>query len=148
MSQAFANEVLRRRASAGGAKGDGSPMVGGANIINIGSIMGQRSMEWSTEYATSKGAVAHMTRQLSLELARHKIRVNSIAPGFFKTEINEVLFREGNKAGKRILRNIGLRRLGQLPELRGALLLLASDAGAFITGSCITVDGGHVVSSL
>jgi len=78
---------------------------------------------------------------MALELARDRIRVNAIAPGYFSTEFNDTFL--ASEAGKRLLSRVPMGRAGHLSELDGSLLLLASDAGAFMTGSVITVDGGH-----
>jgi NAD(P)-dependent dehydrogenase (short-subunit alcohol dehydrogenase family) len=83
---------------------------------------------------------------MALEWADHGIRVNAIAPGYFITEINEDAFEQG--AGERVKKRVPMRRVGELHELAGPLLLLASDAGSYMTGSTITVDGGHVCNSL
>ena len=83
---------------------------------------------------------------MALELVRHKIRVNALAPGYIKTEMNEEYFK--SERGKENLKKVPMRRLGRLDELNGPLLLLASDASSFMTGSVIEVDGGHLVSSL
>jgi NAD(P)-dependent dehydrogenase (short-subunit alcohol dehydrogenase family) len=119
---------------------------GGGNIVNIASILGLRVTGGVAPYAVSKAAVVQMTKALALEWARHRIRVNALAPGYIKTELNDAFF--ASDAGKALIRRIPQRRLGEPHELDGPLLLLASDAGSFMTGSVVTVDGGHLVSGL
>ena len=93
-------------------------------------------------YAASKGGLVMLTRELAAQWAKHRIRVNSIAPGYFETELTEAMF-VGEDAGLRyIRRNTLLGRAGDLDELDGPLLLLASDAGTYITGQTLAVDGG------
>ncbi|MEM9738276.1 MAG: glucose 1-dehydrogenase [Pseudomonadota bacterium] len=118
----------------------------GGSIINIASITALRAAAGSAAYASSKAAVAHLTSLLALDWARYRIRVNAIAPGYFKTEINDS-FLESDYA-QQMVKRIPMRRIGEMGELDGALLLLASDAGSYMTGSCLTVDGGHVCSAL
>lgn len=118
----------------------------GGSIVNVASILGLRQGGGVATYAASKAAVIQLTKVAALELARFGIRVNALAPGYVATEINAG-FWEGD-AGKAMLRRIPQRRLGQLADLDGPLLLLASDAGAYMTGSVIAVDGGHLVSTL
>jgi NAD(P)-dependent dehydrogenase (short-subunit alcohol dehydrogenase family) len=124
-----------RRMTAGGA---------GGSIINIASILGLGVLKSLSAYAASKAAVVSLTKSMALELARNKIRVNALAPGYFSTEINDGFL--ASDAGKRVLGNVPMARAGDLPELDGPLLLLASDAGSFMTGSIITVDGGHLLA--
>ena len=88
----------------------------------------------------------HLTRALAVEWARHGIRVNAIAPGYFETDINSAFF--ATEQGKAMIQRIPQRRLGRLDDLTGPLLLLASEAGAHMTGSVVTVDGGHSVNAL
>jgi NAD(P)-dependent dehydrogenase (short-subunit alcohol dehydrogenase family) len=114
----------------------------GGSIINISSILGFAVLKTLAPYSASKAAVISLTRSMALELARERIRVNAIAPGYFATEINAEYW--STEAGKRMIKSIPFGRLGQLEELDGPLLLLASDAGAFMTGSTLVVDGGHL----
>lgn len=116
------------------------------SIINIASITALRPSQTIGAYAASKAAVDHLTRVMALELARYKIRVNAIAPGYFKTDINDEFL--DSELGEKMRKRVPMRRYGQYEELAGPLLLLASDAGSYMTGSTIVVDGGHVVSSL
>jgi NAD(P)-dependent dehydrogenase (short-subunit alcohol dehydrogenase family) len=94
----------------------------------------------------SKAGLIQLTRAMAVELARHRIRVNALAPGYIETPINRAYF--ASDAGQAMVKRIPQRRLGKPEDLDGALLLLASDAGAYITGSVLSVDGGHHVSSL
>ena len=116
------------------------------SIINIASITGLHPQAMTTAYCVSKAGVDHMTRQMALEMARYNVRVNAIAPGYFKTEINDEYLE--SEEGVKMLRRIAMRRLGNIEELSGPLLLLASDAGSFVTGSTLVVDGGHLLNSL
>ena len=113
----------------------------GGSIVNIASILGFGAIKSLATYAASKAAVVSLTKSMALELARDGIRVNAIAPGYFSTEFNDAFL--AGETGRRLLARVPMGRAGELPELDGALLLLASDAGAFMTGSVITVDGGH-----
>lgn len=87
-----------------------------------------------------------MTRQMALEMARYGVRVNAIAPGYFLTEINDDYLT--SEEGAKMIRRIAMRRIGNVEELSGPLLLLASEAGSFMTGSTLVVDGGHLLNSL
>lgn len=118
----------------------------GGNIINIASILGLRVAGSVPVYSVSKAGLIHLTRAMALELARYGIRVNALAPGYIETGINRDFF--AGEAGQRLIKRIPQRRLGQLEDLDGALLYLASDASRYMTGSVVTVDGGHMVSSL
>ncbi|BBK32094.1 NAD(P)-dependent dehydrogenase (short-subunit alcohol dehydrogenase family) [Stella humosa] len=115
-------------------------------IVNIASVTAMRTMGQLSAYAASKAGLDHLTRVLALEWARHGIRVNAIAPGYIETEINSAFF--ASPAGEAVIKRIPQRRLGQPSDLDGALMLLASDAGRYMTGATIIVDGGHVVSPL
>jgi NAD(P)-dependent dehydrogenase (short-subunit alcohol dehydrogenase family) len=118
----------------------------GGSIVNIASILGLRVAGSLLSYATSKAAVVQLTKALAIEWARYRIRVNAIAPGYVETDMNrEALHSE---AGAAMVKRVPQRRIGKPEDLDGALLLLASEAGSYMTGSVVVVDGGHVVSSL
>jgi NAD(P)-dependent dehydrogenase (short-subunit alcohol dehydrogenase family) len=116
------------------------------SVVNIASILGLRVAGGLVPYAISKAGVVQMTKALALEWARHRIRVNALAPGYIETELNDAFF--SSDAGKALIRRIPQRRLGEAKELDGPLLLLASDASSYMTGSVVAVDGGHLVSGL
>lgn len=118
----------------------------GGAIVNTASITGHRVAGGLAAYATAKAGVLQLTRALALEWARHGIRVNALSPGYIETDINRAFF--ATEAGQAMVRRIPQRRLGRMADLDGALMLLVSDAGAYITGTDIVVDGGHLVSSL
>jgi NAD(P)-dependent dehydrogenase (short-subunit alcohol dehydrogenase family) len=111
-------------------------------IINIASITGLQPQMLTTAYCVSKAGVDHMTRQMAIEMARYGVRVNAIAPGYFKTEINDEFLE--SDMGAAMIKRIAMRRIGEIDELAGPLLLLASDAGSFMTGATVVVDGGHM----
>lgn len=112
-------------------------------IINIASVLGFGVAKGVVAYATAKAAVIQMTKALGLELAFKGIRVNAIAPGWFVTEINRDYL--SSPEGQKIKRDIPVGRFGQDGDLDGALLLLASDAGRFMAGTTLVVDGGQMV---
>jgi len=112
-------------------------------IINIASVLGLGVAKGTAAYAVAKAAVIQTTRALALELAFKGVRVNAIAPGWFVTEINDEYL--NSEHGVAIKRDIPMGRFGKDGDLDGALLLLASDAGSYITGATLVVDGGQVI---
>lgn len=122
--------VARRMATAGN----------GGSIVNIASLLAYVVQPTQAAYASTKAAVVHLTKSMALELAREKIRVNGIAPGYFVTDMNREFFT--SERGQALAKMLFPRRTGELRELDGPLLLLASDASSYMTGTTITVDGG------
>lgn len=118
----------------------------GGSIVNIASILGLRVAARLLPYAAAKAALLQVTQALALEWARHGIRVNAIAPGYVLTEMNRAHFE--SEAGETMVKRVPQRRIGAPRDLDGALLLLASGAGAYMTGSVVVVDGGHLVTAL
>jgi 3-oxoacyl-[acyl-carrier protein] reductase len=113
-------------------------------IINIASVLGFGVAKGTAAYAVAKAGVVQLTRALGLELAFKGVRVNAIAPGWFVTEINRHYLL--GEEGAAIKREIPVGRFGEDGDLDGALLLLASDAGRYIAGTTIVVDGGQMVA--
>lgn len=111
------------------------------SIINIASVLGVAVQKGTGPYSASKAGLLQLTRNMAVEWARHNIRVNAIAPGYYATDLAEHFLER--LTGKAMLKRIPQRRLGNPEDLTGAILLLASDASADMTGSVITVDGGH-----
>ncbi len=132
----MAREVARRMADA----------KRGGCIVNIASILGLTATPRVHGYAAAKAGLIHLTRTLAVELARHEIRVNAIAPGYVVTDINRGLL-EG-EVGAKLVKRVPMRRFAALADLDGPLLLLASAAGGYMTGSIVTVDGGMSLSAL
>src|SRR5262250_549388 len=113
-------------------------------IVNIASVLGFGVSKGTAAYATAKAGVVQITKALGLELAFRGVRVNAIAPGWFVTEINRDYLE--SEHGRAMTREIPVGRFGQDGDLDGALLLLASDAGAYMAGATIVVDGGQMVA--
>jgi NAD(P)-dependent dehydrogenase (short-subunit alcohol dehydrogenase family) len=118
----------------------------GGSVINISSILGLRQAGQLASYAVSKAGLMQLTKTMALELARYGIRVNAMAPGYIETDLNRDFW--STAQGAAMLKRIPQRRLGKAEELDGVLLLLASDASRYMTGSIIAIDGGHLVSTL
>lgn len=110
-------------------------------VINIGSTLSLITMPDRTPYATSKGAMLQLSRTLALEWAPHGITVNCVLPGPFGTEMNQSLL-EDPEMYKTFIAKIPLGRWGDIEEIGGLIVFLASDASSFITGAGITIDGG------
>ncbi|WP_349607791.1 MULTISPECIES: SDR family NAD(P)-dependent oxidoreductase [Cupriavidus] len=115
-------------------------------IVNIASILGERVAGGVAPYAISKAGIVQATKSMALELARHGIRVNALLPGYVVTDLNREFLE--SEAGEKLRSRIPSRRFMQLTDLDGPVLLLASNAGNAMTGACLAVDGGHLVSSL
>jgi NAD(P)-dependent dehydrogenase (short-subunit alcohol dehydrogenase family) len=126
-----AREATRRMISA--------EMTG--TVINIASILGSAVQKGTGPYAVSKAALIHMTRVMALEWARYGVRVNAIAPGYFATDLAADFL--DTDFARNMIKRVPQRRLGNLEDLSGPILLLASDASDYMTGTTITVDGGH-----
>ena len=131
-----ATEAARRMVAAGR----------GGSIVNVASILGERVAGGVAPYAISKAGVVQATKALALELARHGIRVNALLPGYVVTDLNRDFLT--SEPGDRLRARIPSRRFGEVSDLDGPLLLLASDAGAAMSGATLAVDGAHLVSSL
>lgn len=131
-----ATEAARRMVAAGQ----------GGSIVNVASILGERVAGGVAPYAISKAGVVQATKAMALELARHRIRVNALLPGYVVTDLNRDFLT--SEAGDKLRSRIPSRRFGELSDLDGPLLLLASDAGAAMSGATVAVDGAHLVSSL
>jgi NAD(P)-dependent dehydrogenase (short-subunit alcohol dehydrogenase family) len=118
----------------------------GAVVVNISSITSERTTKGIVPYAVSKAGVNQATRVMALEGAKHNIRVNALAPGYIYTNVSRALL--DSDIAPEFVKRIPQRRLGEFTDLDGPLLLLASDASRYMTGSIVVVDGGHMVSSL
>ncbi|MFT3938463.1 SDR family NAD(P)-dependent oxidoreductase [Rhodopseudomonas sp.] len=115
----------------------------GGNIVNIASVLGQSVLKFVSPYAISKAGIIQATKAMALELASSRIRVNALAPGYIDTDINRELW--STPAGEKLLKSIPQRRVGHESDLDGAILLLASHASRYMTGSVVTVDGGFLL---
>ena len=118
----------------------------GGAIVNIASILGTRVTKQVAPYIAAKAALLRLSEALAVEWAVHGIRVNAIAPGYVETDLNRDFLH--SQAGESMMKRVAMRRFGKPEDLDGALLLLASDAGRYMTGATITVDGGHSLAWL
>ncbi|MFN5570186.1 MAG: SDR family oxidoreductase [Bradyrhizobium sp.] len=117
---------------------------GGGNIINIASVLGFSVVKFIAPYAISKAGVVQATKALALELAASDIRVNALAPGYIDTDLNHDVWE--TPAGEKLIKRIPQRRVGRESDLDGAIMLLASPASRYMTGSVVTVDGGFLLT--
>ncbi len=118
----------------------------GGSFVNIGSVLGERVAAGVAPYAISKAGVVQATKVMALELARYKIRVNALLPGYVITDLNRDFLE--SEPGQKLRMRIPSREFVQITDLNAPLLMLVSDAGAGMTGACIAVDRGHLVSTL
>ncbi|HXC26706.1 MAG TPA: SDR family oxidoreductase [Stellaceae bacterium] len=118
----------------------------GGSIINIASVLSTRTIARVPSYLAAKAGLLHLNGGMAMELARYNIRVNAIAPGYVVTDFNRDFLM--SEAGLKLAARVPMKRVGQVEDLGGALLFLASPASAYVTGACIAVDGGHGVAAI
>jgi NAD(P)-dependent dehydrogenase (short-subunit alcohol dehydrogenase family) len=114
------------------------------NIVNIASVLGLGVMKFLSPYTISKAGIVQATKAMALELAPNNIRVNALAPGYIDTEMNHEFW--ATPAGEKLTKRIPQRRVGSESDLDGAIMLLASKASRYMTGSVVTVDGGFLLT--
>src|SRR5262249_41884136 len=120
---------------------------GYGRIINIASIGSFLALFEVTAYCASKAGLAALTKSLAIEWAREGVCVNAIVPGYFRTVLTEKLL-DGTPRGEEVLLRTPMKRFGELEELVGAAIFLASDAASFVTGTTLAVDGGYLASGV
>ena len=116
------------------------------SIVNSGSILGIRVALFNSSYCASKAGVIHLTKSLALEWAHKNIRVNALCPGYFPTEMTGAYF--NTSEGQDYVKTMPAKRIGRMEELRAPFLLLASDAGSYINGAALPVDGAHSLGNM
>jgi 3-oxoacyl-[acyl-carrier protein] reductase len=114
------------------------------NIVNIASVLGLSVMKFLSPYTISKAGIIQATKVMALELAGNRIRVNALAPGYIDTEMNHDFW--SSPSGEKLTKRIPQRRVGAESDLDGAIMLLASNASRYMTGSVVTVDGGFLLT--
>ena len=114
------------------------------NIVNIASVLGFGVMKFVSPYTISKAGLVQATKAMALELAANRIRVNALAPGYIDTDLNHAFW--STPSGEKLAKRIPQRRVGAESDLDGAILLLASNASRYMTGSVVTVDGGFLLN--
>ena len=115
-------------------------------IVNIASVLSFRTIARVPSYLAAKGGLLHLNGAMAMELARYDILVNAIAPGYVVTDFNRDFL--ASDAGLKLAARVPMKRVGQVEDLGGALLFLCSPASAYVTGACISVDGGHGVAAI
>lgn len=140
----FVAQQVARRMIARAESGSPATPESSHRIINIASVTGLKPLAQIGIYSISKAAIVHMTKSMALEWGRYGINVNAICPGYVSTEINEAHWQ--TDAGRKLVATLPRRRVGQVENLDGILLLLASRESDFINGSVISVDDGHAVN--
>ena len=120
--------------------------IKGGNVLNISSICGEAAQKGNGVYCVSKAGLSHLTRQMALEWAKYSVRVNALAPGYMRSDINKDFI--DSDLSNDMINRIPMRRVGDFSEMDGPLLLLVSDAGSYITGETIIADGGHLLREI
>ena len=138
----YACQVFARHIASRGGKSDDN-----FSIVNVCSVTSFMALSEVTTYACSKGALLALTRQLAVEWTRLGIRTNAVAPGFVPADQNRKILQSGDR-GKRILQNTPMERFGTPEEIAGAAVYLCSDAGRFVNGECVKIDGGFMVNGV
>jgi NAD(P)-dependent dehydrogenase (short-subunit alcohol dehydrogenase family) len=118
----------------------------GGRIVNIASVLSFRTIARVPSYLAAKAGLLHLNSAMAMELARYNILVNAIAPGYVVTDFNREFLE--SEAGLKLAARVPMKRVGQVEDLGGALLFLCSPASAYVTGACISVDGGHGVAAI
>lgn len=115
-------------------------------VVNIASVLSFRTIARVPSYLAAKAGLLHLNSAMAMELARYDILVNAIAPGYVVTDFNRDFLM--SEAGLKLAARVPMKRVGQVEDLGGALLFLCSPASAYVTGACISVDGGHGIAAI